>query len=162
MLFMSALSGLARAQTPFPAPLPGTQTPAPLVTLPSPPVGQASPFGATGPIGGLAAPKPSDEASEACRKEFLPLRSEAERRGQLVRAAGDRHAPASEACKLMGDFRAAEVKMMKYVEANSASCGIPSNVLSQLKTGHESTERMLAKVCAAVDAKEPKGPQTDF
>ena len=56
--------------------------------------------------------------SDACMKDFMPLREEAEKRGKLIKAASDRHAPPEEACKLIENFGQAEIKMIKYVEAN--------------------------------------------
>ena len=75
-------------------------------------------------------------------KGFVPLREETEKRGKLIKAAGERHAPPDEACKLIGNYSQAEVKMIKYVEANSAKCGIPPQIAEQLKTGHKNTEAM--------------------
>ncbi len=47
----------------------------------------------------------------------MPLREEAEKRGKLIKAASERHAPPDEACKLIGNFGQAEIKMIKYVES---------------------------------------------
>ena len=69
-------------------------------------------------------------------KGFLPLRTEAEKRGKLIKAASDRKASPDEACKLIGSFGQAEVKMIKYVEANADKCGIPAQIAEQLKNGH--------------------------
>ena len=80
-------------------------------------------------------------------KNFMPLREEAEKRGKLIKAASERHAPPDEACKLIESFGQAEVKMIKYVEANSAKCGIPPQIPEQLKKGHVNTETMQKKVC---------------
>ena len=80
-------------------------------------------------------------------KGFMPLREEAEKRGKLIKAASDRHAPPDEACKLIGNFGQAEIKMIKYVEANAAKCGIPPQIADQLKNGHKNTETMQKKVC---------------
>ncbi len=80
-------------------------------------------------------------------KNFMPLREEAEKRGKLIKAASERHAPPDEACKLIASFGAAEVKMIKYIEANSAKCGIPPQIGDQLKTGHKNTEKMQTQVC---------------
>ncbi len=58
--------------------------------------------------GGFAAPTaaaPQGGPAEACTKDFLPLREEAERRGKLIKAASDRHAAPEEACKLISQFR---------------------------------------------------------
>lgn len=80
-------------------------------------------------------------------KGFVPLREDAEKRGKLIKAASERHAPPDEACKLIGNFGAAEIKMIKYIEANSAKCGIPPQIAEQLKTGHKNTEKMQTQVC---------------
>jgi hypothetical protein len=151
-------AGAAAAQGAFPAPLPGqAAAPAnasPFPGPPSAPPSGASPFPATGaaPIsggafgGGGPAP-PTAGASEACMKGFVPLREEAEKRGKLIKAAGERKATPEEACKLIGSFSQAELKMIKFVENNSAKCGIPPQVADQLRTGHKNTEATHQKVC---------------
>ena len=89
---------------------------------------------------------------------FLPLREEAEKRGKLIKTAGERHAPPDEACKLIASFSQAEVKMIKYVETNSAKCGIPPQIADQLKTGHKNTEAMQTKVCGVAEQMQKRGP----
>ena len=74
-------------------------------------------------------------------KGFMPLREDAEKRGKMIKAASDRHAPPQEACKLIGNFGQAELKMIKYVESHAAKCGIPPQVADQLKNGHKNTEQ---------------------
>jgi hypothetical protein len=92
-------------------------------------------------------------------KGFMPLREEAEKRGKLIKAASDRHAAPDEACKLIGNFGQAEIKMIKYVETHAAQCGIPPQVTEQLKTGHKNTENMQQRVCAlAQQAGQQRGP----
>jgi len=91
-------------------------------------------------------------------KGFMPLREEAEKRGKLIQAASSRHAPPDEACKLIGNFGQAEIKMIKYVESHAAKCGIPAQVSDQLKTGHKNTENMQQKVCAVAQQVQQRGP----
>jgi hypothetical protein len=91
---------------------------------------------------------PSSELAGACLKAFTPLREEAEKRSRLIKAASDRKASPDEACKLIGNFGQAELKMIKYVETNSAKCGIPSQIADQLRNGHKNTEKMQKQVCA--------------
>jgi hypothetical protein len=91
-------------------------------------------------------------------KAFMPLREEAEKRGKLIKAASDRHAPPDEACKLIGNFGQAEIKMMKYIEANATKCGIPPQIGDQLKAGHKNTEAMQKKVCAVAQQAQSRGP----
>ena len=91
-------------------------------------------------------------------KGFMPLREEAEKRGKLIKAASDRHAGPDEACKLISSYGQAEVKMIKYVEAHTAQCGIPAQVTDQLKNGHKSTEALEKKVCGVAQQMQQRGP----
>ncbi len=91
-------------------------------------------------------------------KGFMPLREDAEKRGKMIKTASERHASPEEACKLIGNFAQAEVKMIKYVEANSQKCGIPPQISEQLKNGHKNTETMQKKVCNVAQQQQQKGP----
>jgi hypothetical protein len=168
--------GQARAQSAFPAPLPNQQYRPPANDPAFPPVNGAAPSAAVGaspsssfpvngatPLAGGASPfngppaGPTGGPSEACMKAFIPLREEAEKRGKLIKAASDRHAPPEEACKLIGNYSQAEFKMMKYVEANAAKCGIPPQVPDQLKAGHKNTEALQKKVCDVAEKVKARG-----
>lgn len=166
-------AGQTFAQGAFPAPLPG-QSPVRSDSA-FPPVNGAAPatsvgaapssFPATGvaPLAGGSAferpPAPSSGGgADDCMKGFIPLREEAEKRGKLIKAAGERHAPPDEACKLIGSFGQAEIKMIKYVEGHAAKCGIPPQVAEQLKNGHKNTENMQQKVCAVAQQAQQRGP----
>jgi len=139
----------AYAQSAFPAPLPN-QAPS---SSAFPPVNGSAPVASVGaapqssfpvngaaPIGGAgafsAAPPTQAGPGEDCMK-----------RGKLIKAASDRHAPPDEACKLIRNFSQAEVKMIKYIETNAAKCGIPPQIGAQMKDGHKNTEAMATKVC---------------
>jgi hypothetical protein len=91
-------------------------------------------------------------------KRFVPLREEAEKRGKLIKAASERHAPPDEACKLIKNFGESEIKMIKYVESHAAKCGIPPQIADQLKNGHKNTDGMQKKVCAVAQQVQQKGP----
>jgi hypothetical protein len=91
-------------------------------------------------------------------KEFIPLREEAEKRGKMIKAAGDRHAAPDEACKLFKNYSQAELKMMKFVQVNAAKCGIPPQVGEQLSASHKNTESVQAKVCNVAQQMQQHGP----
>jgi len=169
-----AHAGQAWAQSAFPAPLPSAGVikndpafppvngAAPAVSVGAPP---SSSFPANGaaPITGSAferGPAPPSQAGpgDDCMKGFLPLREEAEKRGKLIKVASDRHASPDEACKLIGSFGQAELKMIKYVEGHAAKCGIPPQIADQLKTGHKNTEKMQKQVCAVAQQAQQRGP----
>ena len=169
----------AFAQGAFPAPLPGRAA-APANDPAFPPVNGAAPATSLGagpasfptngapPVGGAgfggAPAGPSmggGGAADECMKGFMPLRQEAEKRGKMIKAASERHAAPDEACKLISNFGVAEVKMLKYVETHVTQCGIPPQVLEQLKNGHKNTEGMQQKVCAVAQQaaqQQQRGP----
>jgi hypothetical protein len=98
-----------------------------------------------------------DTDPPACTDGFLRLRQDAEIKGKLIEAASDRHAPPDESCKVIGSYSEAEVKIIKYVEANAAKCGIPVQVADQLKAGHKNTEGLLQKVCGIAERIKARG-----
>jgi hypothetical protein len=165
---VSLQAGHAFAQSAFPAPLPN-QSAAPAGASPFPPVnGAAAPVQSAAPAssgsvfdrgampaGGMA---PPGGPPQACMKGFVPLREEAERRGKMIKAASDRKAPPDEACKLIRNFGQAELKMIKYVETNSAKCGIPQQIADQLKNGHKNTDKMQTQVCNVAQQAATRGP----
>jgi hypothetical protein len=174
VVLLAIQCGAANAQSAFPAPLPGRTTVA--ANDPAfPPVNSAAPVASLGapsasfPVSGTAPVssaftrppgQPQASAPDDCMQGFLPLRQEAEKRGKLIKAASERHAPPDEACKLIGNFAQSESKMIKYVETHAAKCGIPPQISDQLKTGHKNTESMQQKVCAVAQQQQQqqKGP----
>jgi hypothetical protein len=104
-----------------------------------------------------AAPAPSPEERDACARGYASLREDAEAKGKMIREAGVRHAAAEESCKIISAYSTAEVKIMKYVEANAAGCSIPGSVMEQLKAGHKNTEGLLQKVCSVAEQIKTRG-----
>jgi len=155
--------GQAFAQDEFPAQLPN-QTDAS--------ASDASPY----PLvkGGAPVPFPSNGAApisgsllerDACMNGFTSLREEAEVRGKLIKATSERRAAPDEACRLIGNFGQAEIKLIKYVEANATKCRIQPGIADQLRAAHKTTEAMQRKVCAVAQqaqSREPAGPVGDF
>lgn len=174
-----------RAQGAFPAPLPGQAQAAPAAS-PFPPVNGAPASSPFPPVNGATAapvrPAPSPSAFSTgappvggggfggppqggpppgaadCQNGFTPLRADAEAKAKLIQAAGKRHAPPQEACKLIGNFAQAELKMIKFVETNAQKCGIPANVADQMKKGHANTSQLQQRICAAAANGGPAGP----
>jgi hypothetical protein len=103
---------------------------------------QASPFGGGGGV-------------PPCMAEFAKLRDDVQKRGLAAKAAGQRKVSSEEMCKHIMDYSAAELKWVKYTEANITSCGIPAEVAQQLKQVHSNTEQTKAKICAAGPSAAP-------
>jgi hypothetical protein len=109
----------------------------PMVAVP------ASPFGG----GGGGAPP--------CVAEFAKLRDDVQKRGLVAKAAGEHKVSREEMCKHITSYSAAELKWVKYTEANVRTCGIPAEVVQQLKQVHTNTEQTKEKICAAAPAPPP-------
>ena len=90
-----------------------------------------------------------------CMAEFSKLRDDVQNKGLAAKAAGQRKVSREEMCKYITTYSAAELKWVKYTEANVKSCGIPAEVVSQLKHVHSNTEQTKEKVCAAGPSAAP-------
>jgi hypothetical protein len=104
-------------------------------------------------------PAPGAQQEPACAVEFGKLREEAAKRAGLIREASKRKAAPPEACKLFSAFSAAEEKMLKYAEANAVWCGIPPQIIVQIKQSHGKTAEFRTRICQAAAAPQrPRGP----
>lgn len=134
---------------------------APSASFGAPPMA-SFPAGGAAPLGGgfASAPPqgPQGGPPADCMKDFIPLRDDTEKRGKEIKSASEHHATPDVACKLIGGFSQAELKMIRYVEKNGPRCGIPPQVSDQLRSGHKNTEVMLQKVCDAAKQAQTRGP----
>jgi hypothetical protein len=93
-----------------------------------------------------------------CFKDFIKLRQDTEKHGKAVTAAGQRKASPQEACKLFNTLVTAERKLVKYVEDNATWCGIPPQVLTQLKEQDKQASQVRDRICQ-VASRGPTGPR---
>lgn len=106
-----------------------------------------------GPFG--AAPR---QPPAACQ-ELLAARDETAKHGQAIHAAGQKKLPPDQLCKLFNTFLAAEGKMLKGLEENGATCGVPGDVLKQIKASHSKASQIGKQVCeVAAQGSRPAGP----
>lgn len=84
-----------------------------------------------------------------CQNEIGPLRQELEKNGTSVKAAIERKAERTEVCNQVKRFATSEAKFVKYIEDNQAWCGIPPEIVTQVKTNHAHTLGLRQKACAA-------------
>ena len=82
------------------------------------PAGPATPFGAP-------------QAPPAACQQLLTARDETQKHGQALQTAGKKQAGPEEICKLFKAFLAAEGKMIKGLEENSAACGVPGDLIKR-------------------------------
>jgi hypothetical protein len=105
--------------------------------------------------GGFGAPQQPPRACE----QLLTIRDETAKHGQAIHAAGQKKAPPEELCKLFKTFLSSEGKMMKGLEQNGATCGVPPEVLKQIKASHDKAAQVGKQICdAAAQGPRPAGP----
>ena len=95
----------------------------------------------------ISAPSGGD-GMPPCMTEFAKLREDVEKKGIAAKAAGIRKATREEMCKHITDYSSAELKWVKFSESNISTCGIPVQVVQQLKQVHGHTEKTKEKICA--------------
>lgn len=166
---LALAAGSAAAQTnllPWPGDTPQSGATAPWPGEAAPAV--SAPPAAVGLTPGMAPPRPMDGmggggmgggmgggAPPPCLAEFSKLREDVEKRGMAAKTAGQRKASREDMCKFISSYADAEAKWVKYSDTNAQSCGIPPQIVSQLKQVHTNTEQTRQKVCAAGPSSAP-------
>ena len=113
---------------------------------------------AVGPAAAQFVPPQPQQEPPPCIQEFMKLRADAEKKAHAIRTASEKKVAPKEACGLFNVFSAAEAKMVKYAGDKGVWCGIPNEIVAQLKASHVKTEEIRAKVCEAANAPRPRAP----
>jgi hypothetical protein len=94
-----------------------------------------------------------------CVKGFITLRNDVQKKGEAIKAS-EHKVTAQVACKLLDSYSVAEEKMLTYAEKNSVWCGIPSQLVANIKKSHVQTVAVRTRVCriAAAGPPRPAGP----
>jgi hypothetical protein len=146
-------------QSPNPFPAPG-QASAPPAGFGSPSSGFGAmqqggfgvqPGGFSQPPGGMGAPGAPSEAQKVCLT-FPTIREDVEKGAAGIRAASERKATREEVCPLFKAFTAKEAKLVKFLETNQKLCGVPPNVITQVRQNHAKTVQIRNNVCSAAPA----------
>jgi hypothetical protein len=152
-------------QSPFP-PAPGTQASTPAFGGAPPPSpggfgvrpggfsGGPAQGSFSGPAqGGFAGPPQAGptEEQKVCLT-FPSIRDDVEKGAAGIRAAGERKASREEVCPLFKSFAVREAKLVKFLETNQKNCGVPPNVITQVKQNHAKTIQIRNTVCSAAPA----------
>jgi hypothetical protein len=94
----------------------------------------------------------------ACQ-QIMSARDEVGKHGQALQAADKTKPPPQEACKMLKAFVGAEAKFLKALEDNSSTCGVPAEVIKQVKSSHNKMTQVAKNVCdAAAQGPRPAGP----
>lgn len=158
-------AGMATAQQndPFGSPPPQQVGPDPFGPAPQQP--GPDPFAGRpaglGSLGGFGPPPQQAQQQQAppCVAEFDKLRNDAQKKAQALQRAGQQKVPPKEACHLFNVFAASQDKILKYLLANKTSCGVPDEVIKQIRTDYTRTSEIRTKVCRVAEAPpRPAGP----
>ena len=140
----------AQPQAPWPASAPQAQPQPQQAPWPaSAPPGQPMAAPAGPPMGGPMMGGPPSGVQQECMTQFTTLRGEVEKRGMAAKAASEKQATREEMCKLVTVYGAAETKWIKFAVGNMSKCGIPKQIVDQLKSVHAKTAEGQKRLCAA-------------
>ncbi len=107
----------------------------------------------------FGAPPQQQQQQPPCFQDFIPLRTEAEKRAATLQAAVKRKVPREEVCSLIKRFSESEAIVVKFVEKNQQTCGVPPQIVQQMKANHLRTVASTTQVCAeGPGAGRPTGP----
>lgn len=110
---------------------------------------------AAGPAAAQFQPPPQPQQQPPCMQEFLKLRADAEKKAAAIKLASEHKATPKEACHLFTVFAAAEVKLIKFAAESGVWCGMPDQVLAQMKQSHAQTDKLRLRICQAAAAPPP-------
>jgi hypothetical protein len=89
---------------------------------------------------------------------FPAIREEVEKSAAAIKTAGNRKASREEVCPLFKTFAAHEGKLVAFLSSNQKLCGVPPNIVAQVKKNHANTIRIRNNVCSATPVAGPSGP----
>ncbi len=156
----SAWSSAPPAQPQQQAPWPASAPAAPAMA--APPMGGGfggAGFGGGG-LGGGGMGGPPPETQRECIGPFTALRADVEKRGMAAKAGSEKKVSREEMCKLVTLYSTAEAKWIKFAETNKSKCGIPDQIIHQLKAVHAKTTEGQKNLCSAGPAGGPAAAPT--
>jgi len=101
-----------------------------------------------------AAPPPQQQGPPPACQQLLVMRDDVQKHGMALRAAGQRRAQPEEACTLFKAFLVSETRMIEGLEQQKSSCGVPDEVIKQLKASHVQVEKTAKQVCDAAPVQD--------
>jgi hypothetical protein len=89
---------------------------------------------------------------------LLTVRDELQKHGKAIEAANQKKADVKVACRLFRSYIATEAKMLKMLEADGLTCGVPSHVTQQVRGSHAKARQIGKQVCDAASGPAPFRP----
>lgn len=133
------------------APLCAQGAPPPL-TAPEPAIPAPTPSGPTVALPEIAQPQAAPAGGSSCDKDFSKLANarvaQIAALNRLSKGGKGKMDPIAACSKLQG-LAGIEARMVAYVEKNQDWCGIPDNVVGNIKKGRQNTVAFAGKACGA-------------
>jgi hypothetical protein len=76
----------------------------------------------------------------------------------VIKAASERKASREEVCPMFKAFAAKEAKLVGFLETNMKLCGVPPQIIKQVKGNHANTVRIRNNVCSTAPTGPAPGP----
>jgi hypothetical protein len=103
------------------------------------------------------APAAWAQQAPPCFNEMIPLRDSMEQHGKAVKAAVDSKDRAK-VCENIKRYASTEAKYLKFLQDNQSWCGIPPQIIEQVKGSHANTLKVRGQACAAGPVGARPGP----
>jgi len=103
--------------------------------------------GSAPPGGGFGAP-PQQGPPPQCQ-QLLAMRDELQKHGAAIGEANDKKADVKIACGLFRKYIATEAKVLKMLDEDGASCGVPKEINQQVRGSHTKARQIGKQVCDA-------------
>jgi hypothetical protein len=87
-------------------------------------------------------------AANPCVAEFTRLRGEVEKKGAVAKTVSDRKGTREEMCSAVSGIHTAQVKWVKYAKDHSSQCGMPPDILKQLRLGQDNLAKLRKNICS--------------
>lgn len=94
-------------------------------------------------------PAPAQAQSESCQKDFQKVMEPRMALVQRINGFAKKRPTATQACQTLRSLRAADTRLIKWMEENKDWCQLPDELLSQAKTGTQGTIRAQNQACGA-------------
>jgi hypothetical protein len=118
----------------------------------------SAPGGALGPVAappmmGMPQQTPAqrpqgDPNDNPCVVEFSKMRGEVEKKGQVAKTVSERKGSREEMCSAVSGIHQAQANWVKWTVAHSSQCGIPPDIIKQLRLGADNLNKMRKGICS--------------
>jgi hypothetical protein len=110
------------------------------------------------PAPGMGGAPQGGGGNNPCMAEFMRLRSDVEKRGASAKAVNDHKGSREELCAAVSGMYSAQATWVKYAKQNSSSCGIPPDIIKQLRMAEDHFAKLKKNICSAGPAAGPAAP----